>query len=91
VPSPWCGPVIDEWILLEYACCYLPCQPLAVVESVSKAIPESFRQVLGLMESPTLIPFTPLAELEAAFERALNRLDVGALVEKQLNRLRGRV
>lgn len=86
--------VIDEWILLEYACCYLPCQPLAVVESVSKSIPESFRQVLGLKPEPT-IPFTPLKELEESFLRSLDRLNLAALVQRnlqmQLDRLRGRV
>ena len=28
--------IIDEWLLLEYACVYLPCQQDAVVEAVSK-------------------------------------------------------
>ena len=40
--NQWSKPpslIIDEWVLLEYACCYLPCQQNAVVESVSKAIP----------------------------------------------------
>ena len=42
--------VIDEWILLEYACVFLPAQQNAVVESVSKgfAIPEEFQKVGGL-------------------------------------------
>jgi hypothetical protein len=31
--------VIDEWILLEYACVYLPAQQNAVVEAVGKAFP----------------------------------------------------
>src|SRR5205823_2881010 len=30
--------VIDEWILLEYACTYLPAQQNAVVEAVSKTL-----------------------------------------------------
>ena len=42
--------VIDEWILLEYACCFLPCQQNAVVEAVSKSlpVPDEFLQVLGI-------------------------------------------
>ncbi len=30
--------IIEEWLLLEYACCYLPVQQQAVVEAVSKAM-----------------------------------------------------
>ena len=30
------GYVIDEWLLLEYAVCYLPCNPDTLVEAVSK-------------------------------------------------------
>jgi hypothetical protein len=40
--------IIDEWVLLEYACCYLPCQQNAVVESVSKSLPPSFLEALGI-------------------------------------------
>src|SRR6516164_313670 len=32
------GMVIDEWILLEYACVYIPAQQNAVLESVSKGL-----------------------------------------------------
>ncbi|HXG12257.1 MAG TPA: hypothetical protein VNK04_21055 [Gemmataceae bacterium] len=41
--------VIDEWILLEYACVFLPAQQNAVVESVSKGLrlPEPFRALLA--------------------------------------------
>lgn len=43
--------VIDEWILLEYACTFLPAQQNALVEAVSKStiqLPEEFIQVLDL-------------------------------------------
>jgi hypothetical protein len=43
--------VIDEWILLEYACTFLPAQQNAVVEAVSKAalsLPEEFIQAMDL-------------------------------------------
>jgi hypothetical protein len=47
--------IIDEWVLLEYACCYLPCQQNAVVESVSKSIPASFLEALGInVDDPAL-------------------------------------
>ena len=31
--------IIEEWLLLEYACVYMPAQPEAVVEAVSKGLP----------------------------------------------------
>jgi hypothetical protein len=39
--------VIEEWLLAEYACCFLPVQPHAVVEQVSKslAVPEHILQL----------------------------------------------
>ncbi len=43
--------VIDEWILLEYACTFLPAQQNAIVEAVSKStiqLPEEFIQALEL-------------------------------------------
>src|SRR6516225_9416985 len=33
--------VIDEWVLLEYACVYLPAQQNAVVEAVGKSFPHA--------------------------------------------------
>lgn len=41
--------VIEEWLLAEYACCFLPVQPHAVVEQVSKslAVPEYVLQLAG--------------------------------------------
>jgi hypothetical protein len=88
--------VIDEWVLLEYACCFLPCQQNAVVEAVSKAlpVPDEFLRVLGvdvaavrqkagdLAELPG-VPFTPLEEIEKALVRAVARLDLNALVRQQ--------
>jgi hypothetical protein len=48
--------VIDEWILLEYACVYLPAQQNAVVEAVGKALPNApagLLSALGIaLESP---------------------------------------
>lgn len=43
--------VIDEWILLEYACTFLPAQQNAMVEAVSKStiqVPEEFINAMGL-------------------------------------------
>jgi hypothetical protein len=35
----WAGVrrIVEEWILLEYACCWLPMNPEALVEAVSKS------------------------------------------------------
>jgi hypothetical protein len=43
------GLVIDEWILLEYACVYLPAQQNAVVEAVGKAFPETSEELLSAL------------------------------------------
>jgi hypothetical protein len=46
--------VIDEWLLLEYACTYLPAQQHAIVEAVSKSLPGEFRRLLGVEEGGDL-------------------------------------
>jgi hypothetical protein len=91
--------VIDEWVLLEYACCYLPCQQNAVVEAVSKSgLGEPILKALGLAPEVKPVPavseviaFTPIEEIEKAIGRHLQQIDFRALAEQQLDRLRGRV
>jgi hypothetical protein len=95
--------VIEKWLLLEYACVYLPAQQHALVESVSKGLrlSDATRQALGLPPVPTppptpeVIPFTPLEEIARAFQRQLDQLNLPALVQNALtegwSRLRGRV
>ena len=98
--------VIDEWILLEYACVFLPAQQNAVVESVSKGmhLPEDFQKALGIQvkalpapRPPVFddIPFTCLSTVERAIQASLNRIDPIALADRaaqdHLDRLRGRV
>jgi hypothetical protein len=99
--------VIDEWVLLEYACVFLPAQQNAVVESVSKGLHLAgpVRALLGELfqidpdtlrsgETPT-IPFTPLEEIEKAWQRRIAGIDLNALVHRtvreSLDRMRGRV
>jgi hypothetical protein len=48
--------VIDEWILLEYACVYLPAQQNAVVEAVGKAFPGTSA---GLLSALGIAPESP--------------------------------
>lgn len=99
--------VIDEWVLLEYACVFLPAQQNAVVESVSKGLVLSsdVRALLGevfslgpgdlVPRTEPVIPFTPLEEVERALQRQVAAIDVAGLVQRSvqegLDRLRGRV
>jgi len=88
--------VIDDWLLLEYACVTLPANQHALVEAVAKgtlALADPLRQALGL-DRPAPIPFTALQEVERAVARQLtDRLPV--LVEhavaSALDRVRGRI
>jgi hypothetical protein len=88
--------VVEKWLLLEYACVYLPAQQNAVVESVSKGLrlPDEFRKVMGL-PAPAPMPFTPLEEVQRHLERRLAAIDVQSLVDRAvqvgLARLTGRV
>src|SRR5262249_17052098 len=59
-----CRLVIDEWLLLEYACVFLPANQNALVEAVSKGtldLPTDLRAALSL--DPSL--FTPSASQSA--------------------------
>jgi hypothetical protein len=82
--------VIDEWLLLEYACVFLPAQQNAVVEAVSKAAiplpPDDILRLLNLdtalfqAPAPHLgetrrIPFTPLGEITKSVERRIASWD----------------
>lgn len=91
--------IVEKWVLLEYACVYLPAQQHAVVEAVSKGLPlpEEFRSAMGVeLPAPApVVPFTPLGEVEKALQRAVANLDLRGLVEKAVRegweRARGRV
>jgi hypothetical protein len=94
--------VIDEWILLEYACVFLPAQQNAVLESVSKAmpaLPDDFRRALGLESKaapvPETIPFVSLEELEKEIHQRLTRVHpeqiAARMVQDHLDRLQGKL
>jgi hypothetical protein len=92
--------VIDEWVLLEYACVFLPAQQNAVLDTVSKAlpaVPPEFHKALGLTAAPApaVIPFTSLDVVTRHLEAAVGRLDPFAtaarLIDDRLDRMRGRV
>jgi hypothetical protein len=94
--------IVEEWLLLEYACVYLPAQQNAVVEAVSKGvyIPPEFLKALGL-ELPArprpadVIPFTAVSEIEKALNAAVANFNprpvVEAAVQDALDRRRGRI
>lgn len=92
--------VIDEWLLLEYACVFLPAQQHAVVEQVSKSLPnaKSLWQALGIEPGASIAASVPHCRLETiaqALGRAVERLDCLQVAEKsiedRLDRLRGRI
>ena len=82
--------IIEEWLLAEYACCYLPMQPNAVVEVVSKSIPSGWVELLGMPQPPE-VAFTPLAEMEAAARRLLGGLRRDGMLETSCDRAWNRV
>lgn len=93
------GLVIDEWVLLEYACVFLPAQQNAVVEAVSKsAVPplsEEVQKAIGILvkglDTPAppaadapAIPFTPLEEIHQAIRRRIGTFDFDHLARQAL-------
>lgn len=82
--------IIEEWLLAEYACCYLPMQPNAVVETVSKSVPAKWAELLGLPDMPAMA-FTPLAAMESAAKRMVETVDLEAACERAWRKARGLV
>jgi hypothetical protein len=93
--------VIDEWLLLEYACVFLPANQDALVEAVSKgAMPNDFLAACGMTNTytppiPTPLGFTPWEEVEKAVARQVAGVDFDALAKTAIrdayDRARGRV
>jgi hypothetical protein len=82
--------IIEEWLLAEYACCFLPMQPHAVVEQVSKALhgplPAAMAKALQLPASAAPIPFVTLAEIEKAVVRRVAAPAFAAVVRDCVQR-----
>jgi hypothetical protein len=99
--------VIDEWILLEYACVFLPAQQNAIVESVSKSLPPipwAIREALGLSDDDGRISqphgddpvaFTLMSTIAQAAQKRLDAINPVEVAERalcdRLDRVRGRV
>jgi hypothetical protein len=97
--------VIEEWLLAEYACCFLPMQPHAVVEEVCKAAPVSPALAAALqlaspdrresLPSKGRIAFTSLREIEQLLPRYLHTAglekDLQQALQRSWKKARGRV
>ena len=91
------GLVIDEWLLLEYACVFLPANQDALVESVAKGgltLTDDVLHALGLSKQvfgegdggsqERVIAFTSLTEIERAVLDRIAAIDFAALAEKTI-------
>jgi hypothetical protein len=95
--------IIDEWLLLEYACTFLPTNQDAIVEAVSKSkikvpkewLPEIKDPPQGPPKNSEIIPFISYTEIENAVERALHGINIDtiarAVTKNAIDRLRGAV
>lgn len=82
--------VIDRWLLLEYACCYLPVNQSAVVEVVAKSLPGPIKEALGIAASP-VFPFIDVANLRVLVQQRVEALNFTEMIRDSLDRKRGRV
>jgi hypothetical protein len=97
--------IIDEWLLLEYACVFLPANQSALVEAVSKglALPAEMADLFGIKaelaprpESPPAaslipVPFTTEEEITRLIRTRLIGINPQALVEDAMDRAKGRI
>jgi hypothetical protein len=99
--------VIDEWLLLEYAACLMPCNQDALTEVVSKAgpVPPWLAKAMGWENVPTPTPqaemkeaavaFTTMAEIERMIKAGIAGINfeqkIDNAVSLALDRARGRV
>ncbi len=80
--------IIEEWLLAEYACCYLPMQPNALVETVSKSVPAGWAELLGLPATPS-VAFTSAAAVESAAKRMLEAVNLEEACARAWRKARG--
>jgi hypothetical protein len=89
--------VIEEWLMLEYACVFLPANQDAVVEQVSKGleIPEGIAKALGIEARPAALPpppgsppppfaFTTLEDVDKAINSRIAGINWEQMAEKAL-------
>ncbi len=93
--------IIDEWLLLEYACVFLPANQSALVEAVSKglALPVEMADLFGIKaaaETPPAgalipVPFTSEEEISRLIRTRLTGINPHSLVEDAIERAKGRI
>jgi hypothetical protein len=72
--------IVEEWLLIEYAVGTIPVNPVTGVEVVSKTMP-------GVEP----VPFITLAELEKSMQQHIESIDIGAIAQETIARMRRRV
>jgi hypothetical protein len=72
--------IVEEWLLIEYAVGTIPVNPVTGVEVVGKTMPGA---------EP--VPFITLAELEKSMQQHIESIDIGAIAQETIARMRGRV
>jgi hypothetical protein len=97
--------IIDEWLLLEYACVFLPANQSALVEAVSKGLtlPAEMADLLGIkadtVPGPETslgaalipIPFTSEEEITRLIRTRLTGINPHSLVQDAIERAKGRI
>lgn len=88
--------VVRKWLLLEYACHWLPVNPECCVEAVAKGLATADDlKALGVEPPPRVVAFTREADVARAVRRRFAAIDPAALAERAVreayDRLRGRV
>lgn len=89
--------IVEEWMLLEYACVFLPAQQQAVVEAVSKGldIPPKFQNAMRCDLSEKHVSFTSMNEIEKHVQRCVDNMNLEELAAKTFedawDRARGRI
>lgn len=90
--------VIDQWILLEYCCCWLPVNPETITEAVSKSADLSNPLKWLGVEVPTqkaeptpeppapepIIPFTTVEEIERLIQKQLTGINTDTIIQNCL-------
>jgi hypothetical protein len=81
--------ILDEWILLEYSCCFLSVQQNATVEAVSKSRSPEFAKALWIEAPPAVptVPFITLHEYQRAIEQRLGAINCHSLAEETVRRV----
>jgi hypothetical protein len=97
--------IIDEWLLLEYACVFLPANQSALVEAVSKglSLPGAMADLFGIkadtVPRPELppagaripIPFTSEEEITRLIRTRLAGINPQSIVQDAFDRAKGRI